>query len=146
MRVLVSFITFLWVGNVFAAEPVYTSFFSNKALGGYDSVAYFTQAKPIPGNKAMSFQYKGVKWLFSSAENLAKFKANPTKYAPQYGGYCAWAVAAKSDLVAGDPLRWNIIENKLYLNYDKNIQTKWQKDISGFIKKADQTWPKLVMQ
>ena len=146
MRKVILLLSLLWINNLFAADPVYTSFFSNSALGGYDAVAYFTQGKPQPGKKQFTFKYQGVNWLFSSAQHLNMFKANPQQYAPQYGGYCAWAVAEKNDLVSGDPLRWNIVAGKLYLNYDQEIQTKWQKNIPGFIAQGDIAWPKLVAQ
>ena len=146
MRKVILLLSLFWINNLFAADPVYTSFFSNSALGGYDAVAYFTQGKPQPGKKQFTFKYQGVNWLFSSAQHLNMFKANPQKYAPQYGGYCAWAVAEKNDLVSGDPLRWNIVAGKLYLNYDQEIQTKWQKNIPGFITQGDIAWPKLVAQ
>ena len=146
MRKVILLLSLFWINNLFAADPVYTSFFSNSALGGYDAVAYFTQGKPQPGKKQFTFKYQGVNWLFSSAQHLNMFKANPQQYAPQYGGYCAWAVAEKNDLGSGDPLRWNIVEGKLYLNYDQEIQTKWQKNIPGFITQGDIAWPKLVAQ
>ena len=146
MRKVILLLSLFWINNLFAADPVYTSFFSNSALGGYDAVAYFTQGKPQPGKKQFTFKYQGVNWLFSSAQHLNMFKANPQQYAPQYGGYCAWAVAEKNDLVSGDPLRWNIVAGKLYLNYDQEIQTKWQKNIPGFITQGDIAWPKLVAQ
>ena len=146
MRKVILLLSLLWINNLFAADPVYTSFFSNSALGGYDAVAYFTQGKPQPGKKQFTFKHQGVNWLFSSAQHLDLFRANPQQYAPQYGGYCAWAVAEKNDLVSGDPLRWNIVAGKLYLNYDQEIQTKWQKNIPGFITQGDIAWPKLVAQ
>jgi YHS domain-containing protein len=104
-----------------AVDPVYTSFWNKRAVGGYDAVAYFTQGKPVKGKAEFSMKYKGVEWRFSSKENLEKFKADPTKYAPQYGGYCAWAIAAKGDAVKGDPKYWRIVNGKLYLNYDADI-------------------------
>lgn len=144
MRNIISIVLFVWVSSASAGEAIYTSFFSNNAVGGYDTVAYFTVGKPVKGLKKFKTEYKKTTWLFSSAENLAAFKQNPEKYAPQYGGFCAWAVAAKNNRASGDPKRWNIVDGKLYLNYDQEIQNKWQKDIPGFIETADVNWPKLL--
>ncbi|MCJ8300227.1 MAG: YHS domain-containing protein [Pseudomonadales bacterium] len=144
MKKILLVLMLFWAANVFAGDAIYTSYFSNNAVGGYDTVAYFTEGKPLKGNSKYSTSYKKTKWLFSSAENLALFKADPSKYAPQYGGFCAWAVAAKNSRASGDPLRWNIVNDKLYLNYDKDIQQQWKKDIPGFIVKADINWPKLL--
>ena len=102
------------------------------------------KANRLKAKSKFTTEYKEADWYFSSAENLATFKQNPAKYAPQYGGFCAWAVAEKNNRASGDPLRWNIVDGKLYLNYDKSIQNKWQKDIPGFIKVADVNWPSLL--
>ncbi len=144
MKRILTLALFLWTSTVFAGDAIYTSLFSSNAVSGYDTVAYFTQGKPVKGSKKFKTSYKGANWLFSSAENLAKFKQSPDKYAPQYGGFCAWAVAAKNDRASGDPKRWNIVDGKLYLNYDKEIQGKWQKDIPGFIATGDKNWPGLL--
>jgi len=146
MKKALLFISLFWVSSVFAADAVYTSLFSSKAISGYDAVSYFTKGAPEEGKKKYSMRYKGANWYFSSSQNLQTFQANPAKYAPQYGGYCAWAVAEKNDLVSGDPKRWKIVEDKLYLNYDREIQEKWQKNIAVFISKADKSWPVLVTQ
>lgn len=144
MKKFLSIIILCWAGNLWAGDAIYTGFFNNNAVGGYDTVSYFSEGKPVKGSKKFKTEYKKATWLFSSAENLEKFKASPEKYAPQYGGFCAWAVAAKNDRASGDPLRWNIVDNKLYLNYDKDIQGKWKKDIPGFIETANNNWPELL--
>ncbi len=120
--------------------PVYTGTFSNVALSGYDPVAYFTQKAPVKGLSQFSTAYNGVKWKFASAAALAAFKADPAKFAPQYGGYCAWAVS-QGDTAAGDPEVWKIVGGKLYVNYNKNIGEKWSKNIAGNIAAADSKWP-----
>ena len=125
------------------ADKIYTSFFSDDAVGGFDTVAYFSEGKPVKGLSKYSYQWQGAKWLFSSEENLAAFQNSPEKYAPQYGGHCAWAVAAKNSLVEGDPEFWRIVDDKLYLNYNKSVQGKWLKDVPGFISKANTNWPDL---
>jgi YHS domain-containing protein len=144
MLKILTLLSVFWINVAFAGDAIYTSWTNNNAVSGYDTVAYFTQGKPTKGSKKYKTSYQGANWLFSSAENLATFKQNPAKYAPQYGGFCAWAVAAKNDRASGDPKRWNIIDGKLYLNYDKDIQNKWVKDIPGFIKVANNNWPKLL--
>lgn len=120
--------------------PVYTGTFSNVAVGGYDPVAYFTDGKPVKGEKSFTLQHAGAEWRFSSAQNRDRFAASPQQYAPQYGGYCAWAVS-QGYTASGDPQYWRVVDGKLYLNYDAEVQKKWEKDIPGFIGKANQNWP-----
>lgn len=122
---------------------VYTGTFSSLAVGGYDAVAYFKAGRPVPGVAQFSTEYKGATWRFASKENLDAFRANPTAFAPQYGGYCSWAVA-NGYTASGDPEVWKIVNGKLYLNYDRSVQTKWEKDIPGFISKADKNWPSVL--
>lgn len=119
---------------------IYTGIFSTLAVGGYDAVAYFKENKPVKGVPAFTFDYKGAKWQFASADNLNAFKANPAAYAPQYGGYCAWAVS-QGYTASGDPLVWNIVNGRLFLNYDRSVQATWSKDIPGHITRADKNWP-----
>lgn len=133
----------LFTMNAHAKSEVYTKYFSDLAVSGYDTVAYFTQDKPVKGNSKFSIEYKDTTWLFSSKEHLALFKATPEKYAPQYGGYCAWAVA-QGNMASGDPLKWKIVDNKLYLNYDAEIQERWLKDTAKFIVDGDKIWPSLI--
>ncbi len=123
--------------------PVYTGLFSSVAVSGYDPVAYFTAQKPVKGDPKISTQYQGAEWHFSSAENREKFLAAPERYAPQYGGYCAWA-AAQGYTASADPARWKIVGDKLYLNYDADVQKKWEASIPEFIQKADKNWPKIL--
>ena len=127
-----------------AKDPlVYTGTFSSSAVGGYDPVAYFTEHKPVKGDSKISTEYKGAKWYFTSVENRDKFIASPEQYAPQYGGYCAWAVS-QGYTASGDPMTWKIVNNKLYLNYDASVQKKWEASIPEFIQKADANWPKVT--
>jgi YHS domain-containing protein len=136
-------IALLVAAKSFALDPVYTTLFSNKAIGGYDAVSYFTNGKPVAGSKQHSFEYQGATWLFATAENRKSFEAQPQKYAPQYGGYCAWAVAQGYD-APGDPEFWKIVDGKLYLNYNAKVQAQWDANVPGFIKSADENWPKLL--
>ncbi len=136
--------SFAAVSPAMAQKPeIYTGVFSKQAVGGYDPVAYFTQGKPVKGDRAFSTTYKGTVWQFSSAQNRDAFIATPEAYAPQYGGYCAWALA-ENKLAKGDPNFWNIVDGKLYLNYNASIQKKWLADVPGFIEKADQNWPSVL--
>jgi YHS domain-containing protein len=129
--------------GAFAKEPVYTARFSNAAVEGYDAVAYFSEGKPVKGEKTFSTEYNGAEWLFASAENLAAFKAEPAKYAPQYGGYCAWAVS-QNYTARGNPNNWSIVEGKLYLNYNDEVQKRWEQDVPGHIAAADKNWPDVL--
>lgn len=137
-------LAFLTAGTAQAAKPpVYTRLFSKLALNGHDTVAYFKQGMPVKGSPEFTHEYKGAVWQFASAANRDLFVANPEAYAPQYGGYCAWA-AAQGDTASADPMFWKIVDQKLYLNYDSDVQKKWEKDIPGFIRKADQNWPGIL--
>jgi len=112
------------------------------ALRGYDPVAYFTEGKPVEGLTEFKHEYAGATWRFVSKENRDLFAADPEKYAPQYGGFCAWGIS-QAKFFDGDPLVWKIIEGKLYVNYNKEIDKTWGQDIPGFIEKADNNWPTL---
>jgi len=126
-----------------AKDPVYTGIFSSLAVSGYDPVAYFTEGKPVEGRSDFEYEWNGATWRFVDQNNLDTFKANPEVYAPQFGGYCAWAVAQGST-ASSDPDAWRIVDGKLYLNYSKSVQEKWLQDISGNIAKADKDWPAVL--
>jgi len=112
------------------------------AIDGADAVAYFTQARALEGSSKFSHKWQGAKWRFASAANRDAFAANPEKYAPQFGGFCAWAVS--QGYTAGiERDAWKIVDGKLYLNYSKDIQTQWAEDVPGNIKKADSHWPQV---
>lgn len=113
------------------------------AIGGADPVAYFTEATYVPGNAEYAYEWQGATWQFASAENRDIFAENPEQYAPEYGGFCAWAVAAKNTLVPIDPEAWSVVDGKLYLNANQKVQTNWLKDVPGFIFEADSNWPTL---
>jgi len=122
---------------------VFTEFRSKLALDGYDPVAYFKGGKPVKGSKEHAATWKGATWHFVSAENKAAFEADPQAFAPQYGGYCAWAVS-QGYTAKGDPGHWRIVGGKLYLNYNAAVQKDWEKDIPGHIAKGDKNWPKVL--
>jgi YHS domain-containing protein len=128
----------------FAKEnPIYTAIFSKLAVGGYDVVTYFTPGQPGKGDAKHTTLYKGAEWRFVSEENKARFISNPEQYAPQYGGYCSWAIS-QGYTASGDPTKWKIVDGKLYLNYDSDVQKKWEADIPGFISKANRQWPSVL--
>jgi YHS domain-containing protein len=113
------------------------------AIEGYDPVAYFTAGAPTKGDAAFEATHDGATWRFASAENRDAFVKEPTRYAPQYGGYCAWAVS-QGYTAAIDPSAWTIVDGKLYLNYNAKIQKRWEGNQASFITKADSNWPNLV--
>lgn len=116
---------------------------TDTAINGYDSVAYFTVGKPVVGQDSLAYEWMGAKWKFASQANLDLFKANPERYAPQYGGYCAYGVA-EGALVKVEPDQFTVRDGKLYLNYDADVQAKWRKDPAGYIKVADERFPALL--
>jgi len=128
---------------VHAAKPINTTFFGNLAIKGYDPVAYFVDGKPVKGSSEHSLEWNGATWRFNSEANRAAFAADPERYAPQYGGYCAWAVS-QGETADIDPEAWRIVDGKLYLNFDEKVQKTWESDIPGFIRRADRNWPKVL--
>jgi YHS domain-containing protein len=135
--------TFVSVGAL-AVDPVYSNW-RGLAIAGTDPVAYFTEGRPVSGSRKFQLDWKGATWRFSSAENLEAFEADPGRYEPRYGGYCAWAVS--QGRTAGiDPAAWKIVDGALYLNYSTGVQRRWEKDIPGHIANADQNWPKLLAE
>lgn len=138
------------IGQATAAEPINTlekSLLRYKpngiAIRGYDTVAYFTQGKPVMGSSDFSTEWMGATWQFSSQDHLDLFLEQPESYVPQYGGYCAYGVS-QGYLVKIEPDQWTIVEEKLYLNYDEEVQTTWVKDIPGYIEKADADYSNLL--
>ena len=123
--------------------PVFADIVKGVAVGGYDPVAYFTRGKPVAGDPEITLQHDGATWRFASTESRDAFRADAAKYAPQYGGYCAWAVA-RGYTAKGDPQAWTIANGKLYLNYNKSVQKSWEKDISGNVEKGDANWPAVL--
>ena len=113
------------------------------AIKGYDPVAYFRKRAPVRGSKTYSLKHAGVEWRFSSAENKSAFAANPAKYMPAYGGYCAYGVS-RGYLVKIEPNAWAIRGGKLYLNYDRSVQRTWAKRPGHYIATANKKWPRLI--
>ena len=110
------------------------------AIKGYDPVAFFKESKPVRGRDDLRFDYKGSTFIFSNADNRAAFAADPEKYVPQYGGYCAFGTARgyKADI---DPATFTVIDGRLYLNYNRQVQKDWAADTARFIREADARWP-----
>jgi YHS domain-containing protein len=111
-----------------------------KAIKGYDPVDYFTKGEPTKGLQANKLSFAGADWYFSSNENLTLFKANPLKYMPQYGGYCAFGLAGGYKAPTS-PTAWTIVNGRLYLNYSLKVQKDWSADQAEMISKADKNWP-----
>jgi YHS domain-containing protein len=121
--------------------PIYAE--QGIAIDGTDPVVYFTQGAPVAGAKDITHDWNGATWRFSTPENKDAFTANPTAYAPQYGGYCAYAVS-EGYTASTTPKAWKIVDGKLYLNYSRRIQRKWERDIPGRIASADSNWPEII--
>ena len=126
-----------------AQSPVNVLAGGRVAIHGYDPVAYFVDGGPRKGRPDLALDHAGARWLFASEANRERFRAEPEKYLPAYGGYCAYGVA-QGYLVKIDPDAWAIVNGRLYLNYDRSIARTWRKDVPGYVTKADANWPGLV--
>ncbi|MBX2856835.1 MAG: YHS domain-containing protein [Rhodobacteraceae bacterium] len=123
-------------------KEVWTNFWG-LALNGYDPVAYFTEGRPVEGASEHAAEWNGAEWRFASAANREAFLADPEKYAPQFGGYCAWAVS-RGYTASTDPDAWEIVGDKLYLNYSLSVRDQWRQDRAGNIAKGERNWPKVL--
>lgn len=137
---LAAMLALLLAGAAHASGPVHTGWFGNLAVDGHDVVAYFTRGEPVEGAAAHSTEWNGAEWRFASAESLERFQADPERYAPAYGGFCAYAVA-EGYTAAGDPRHWSIHEGRLYLNYNGEVQSRWESDRDAYIAAAEKNWP-----
>jgi YHS domain-containing protein len=139
--------TLLWIAAVAPAlagkAKIYTGPIDGVGAGGYDVVAYQTEGAARPGDAAITVTHEGVVYRFASAANLKMFQADPARYLPQFGGYCAWAVASGYTAHA-DPEAWNMVDGKLYLNYSKSIRARWARDPKANITKGEANWPKVL--
>lgn len=113
------------------------------AIRGYDPVAYHVEDRPVKGRAEFSHHWNGASWRFASAANRDRFAADPARYAPQYGGYCAFGTS-RGYKVSTDPAAFAIVDGKLYLNYNKPVQTTWNRDRPGYIATADRNWVELA--
>ena len=147
MKIL-RFVWLIWMGSVLSSsafaesDPIYTSWRDNVAVGGYDVVSFYS-GKPIKGDRDYQSVHAGAVWYFSTEANLDLFRINPEAFIPQYGGYCAWAVANQK-LAKGSPKYWHVRDGKLYLNFNARIQQQWERDIPGFIDAANGEWPEIL--
>ena len=129
--------------QAWAAAEVYTGRFSNLGISGYDPVGYFTAQRAIEGSKQYQTQWRGVDYRFSSQANLKAFLAEPERYLPAYGGYCAYAVA-NGYTAKTDPEAWTVVDGRLYLNFNKSVRSRWLEDVPGHISSANQNWPSVL--
>ena len=125
-----------------AVDPVNKSLIGT-ALKGHDAVAYFKEGRPAKGKGEFRHDWSSAKWYFTSAENRDEFARNPEKYAPQFGGYCVWAVSC-GYTASIDSEAWKIIDGKLYLNYSREVQKMWEADVPGHIRLWNGNWPRLI--
>jgi hypothetical protein len=130
----------LLAGTASFAQKSTTFVNAGKAIKGYDPVAYFTDEKAALGYDSLTLEWNKAKWFFSSQTNLDLFKKNAEKYAPQYGGYCAYG-CSRGYKAPIDPQAWTIDNGKLYLNYSLDVRKEWNKNRKERIEKADMNWP-----
>jgi YHS domain-containing protein len=125
------------------AEPVFAE--RGLAIRGHDPVAYFRHGRRRRGEAAFTHAWRGATWRFASAANRDAFAAEPERFAPQYGGFCAFAVAG-GYAAPIDPAAWTIVDGRLYLNYDRAVQRRWEADIAGHIARGDANWSQVAAQ
>ena len=144
IRTILLMLTLLLTGACASIEtPVFST--DEGAIRGYDPVAYHLESQPRKGRPELSTSYNDTLWYFSNKDNLELFKTNPEKYAPQYGGYCAYAMS-KNLVVSTDPYAWHMENDKLYLNYSLSVRNTWLKDIPGYVNKADRNWQEKIAE
>lgn len=112
------------------------------AANGYDVVSYFSDGKPVKGSDQLTLNWNNATWYFSSKAHVDSFKMNPVKYAPQFGGYCAYGVS-ENHKAPTSPDAWTIVNGKLYLNYSTDVMTQWRKDMNNRINIANKNWSSL---
>jgi YHS domain-containing protein len=127
--------------SIFAADEP-TQKIVGVAIKGYDPVAYFTENRAVKGSKENSYNWHEATWYFSSPENRDLFAANPERYAPQFGGYCVTGVS-KGKLLKADPEQWTIVDEKLYLNYDRSARDILRQHKADMITEAEKNWVNL---
>ncbi|MEO0914481.1 MAG: YHS domain-containing (seleno)protein [Pseudomonadota bacterium] len=132
----------VFASGLTAARAATPAIYANDgiAIDGTDAVAYFREGRPVAGEASIAHSWNGVTWHFSTEENRAAFAADPEAYAPQYGGYCAYAVS-EGYTASTVPEAWRIVDGKLYLNFSRRIQRRWERDIPGRIAAGDANWP-----
>ena len=144
IRLVIAGVTLIATGR-FALAGKVNSDASGVAIEGYDPVAYFTEGKPIEGSDDLTATHDGATYRFASVANRDAFAADPAKYAPQYGGFCAYAVAHGATAPI-DPEAFTVLDGKLYLNYSDHVRAQWRNDAAEFISRANENWPDLSGQ
>lgn len=129
-------------GILRAAEPRWYAD-DGLAINGYDPVGYFIDEKPVEGSRDLTLDWDGATWAFAFAANRDAFAAAPEKYAPKYGGYCAYAVS-RGYTASTSPNAWRVWEGRLYLNFNRAVRALWARDIPGNVAKADKNWPAVL--
>ena len=141
MKKVIAVMGFLFFGSMALVAQKSTVFSAEgAAIHGYDAVAYFTEGKAIKGDSLLSFNWNGADWRFANQSNMDAFKSSPEKFAPQYGGYCAYGMS-DGHKAPTDPQAWKIVDRKLYFNYNKSVQQLWLKKEQELIQTADKNWP-----
>lgn len=141
MKKLSSIVVFVALSScIFAQSKIFVT--DGVAINGYDAVAYFTEGKPVKGNENFSLKSDNSTWLFSSKENLEKFKNDQAKYTPQFGGFCAFGMS-RGYTAPTEPSAFTIVNDKLYLNYNLQVKEEWSKDRDNLINKAEKNWTDL---
>jgi YHS domain-containing protein len=140
VAILIPLIGF-WYQTAMAGSPI-SGAKDDVAIQGFDTVAYFTEAKAVKGSPRLAHEWAGTVWFFATIENRDAFASQPEKYAPQYGGHCALSVANGKD-AKGSGEAWHLHQGVLYLNASNNVQARWLRDVSGNISRADQQWPSI---
>ena len=141
-KVMMLLIVSAFANGFLYAQKAPTFIKDGKAIRGYDPVAYFTEHKPVKGDDKLRYKWNNADWYFSSQKNLDLFKADPEKYAPQYGGYCAFGLS-NGYKAPTDADAWTIDNGKLYLNYNLDVREEWNKERKQRIEKADKNWPEV---
>lgn len=113
------------------------------AIDGTDPLSYFNAGAPQAGSPDITHDWNGATWRFTTAAHRDSFAADPAAFAPQYGGYCAYAVS-KGSIASTIPEAWKIVDGKLYLNFSQRIQRRWERDIPALIEAADANWPTVL--
>lgn len=127
--------------GMFSSAPIYQT--EAGAIDGYDVVAYFNQGEALRGLPQWTQEYKGASWRFASQAHHQAFAAQPERYVPQFGGYCAFAVS-QNYTAYSDPNAWTIVDGRLYLNIDQKVAEKWKADQRKLIQLAEQNWPAVL--
>ncbi|NOD92271.1 YHS domain protein [Ruegeria sp. HKCCD4884] len=145
-RTILGALSALFLSSVAFAQdkPVYFAT-EGVALAGYDPVTYFEGATPVMGAPENAVMWKGAKWHFSSAENRERFESNPRAFAPQFGGYCSYAMA-NGVLKSTDPNAWQVVDGRLYLTHSPQIEVMWRQDRAEYIEMAEENWPVILYQ